>query len=241
MLATCVTSRAARSPFVLRSPCCAERERQYSLLKSWQLVQLLGGYLVSTTRLSYRLANQLFAESESCQIYLTGVPRTALPNDLWRLCGKVGISNVDNGTCCLLSEPFRALKSYGVCLVVSIEYSRFRPTGAAILSFTRPEFVPAAVKALDKALLSGKTLGARPAEVLHDIPRGRGVQGALEAAQRGVVHGNGPDAGLTGGGKNVVIWGLPGKMYASSLIEQLRGFKLAGAEQGRPVVIKLDP
>lgn len=123
----------------------------------------------------------------------------------------------------------------------AIVYKHFLPTGRAVLSFTRPEFVPAAVKALDKAFLGGKPLSANASDnPVAQRQRTRGVKGSLEAAQRGIIAGNGPDGGVTGGSKNVVLYGLPGKMTADSLAWNLRNFQLAGSERGKPVVIKIE-
>ena len=99
----------------------------------------------------------------------------------------------------------------------------------------------AATKSLDKAILGGRTLKATRAEARNERPpRTRGVKGTLEAGQRGIIDGNGPDAGVTGGGKNVLLRGLPGRLFPAMLAENLRNFKLAGREQGRPVVVKLE-
>lgn len=124
---------------------------------------------------------------------------------------------------------------------VAINYKRFRPTGTATLAFSRPEFVPAAIKALDQTVVGGKTIKA---EVLHsapDLSRTRGQKGLLEAGQRGIIKGHGPDAGIGGAGKNVVLYGLPGRLVSGILVDNLRDFKIAGMEQGKPVVIKLEP
>ena len=131
-------------------------------------------------------------------------------------------------------------RSNAVSVTVAIDYKRFRPTGKALLTFTSPEFVPAAVQALDRAILSGKPLKAEADGSARMSQRTRGAKGALEAAQRGVIHGNGVDASISGGGKAVVLYGLPGKLQAGLLADRLRAFKLAGAEQGRPVVVKVD-
>ena len=63
----------------------------------------------------------------------------------------------------------------------------------------------------------------------------------MEAGQRGAITGNGPSGGITGSGRNVVIYGLPGRMNAVMLADSLRNFKLAGTEFGREVIVKLEP
>ena len=130
--------------------------------------------------------------------------------------------------------------SNSVFIAVAIDYRRFRPTGKAVLTLTRPEFVPAAVKKLDKAFLSGKSLKAEPDSTARMSTRTRGAKGALEAAQRGIIHGNGTVTSISGGGRAVVLYGLPGKLPAGVLADNLRNFKLAGVEQGRPVVVKIE-
>ncbi|KAI0647112.1 hypothetical protein C8Q79DRAFT_1009253 [Trametes meyenii] len=152
-------------------------------------------------------------------IQLLGLPRTALPNDLRRLCGKSKVENVANA---------------------AIDYHRFRPSGEGLLSFTRPEYAAAAYKALNNAVVGGKTVKARTISNVLKPPRARGPQGLLEAGQRGAITGNGPSGGVTGAGRNVVLYGLPGRLPPSTLADNLRDFKLASTEYGREVVVKLE-
>ncbi|KAI0362182.1 hypothetical protein OH77DRAFT_1388337 [Trametes cingulata] len=152
-------------------------------------------------------------------VELSGLPRTALPHDLRRLCGKSKVENVTNA---------------------AIDYKRFRPSGNGLLSFPNAEQAAAAQKALDNAVVGGKRVRAHRVSSIPQIPRARGTKGILEAAERGVVTGNGPSGGITGSGRNVVLYGLPGKMLPWQLAERLRDFKLAGTEYGREVIVKLD-
>ena len=122
---------------------------------------------------------------------------------------------------------------------MAVNYSRFRPNGSATLSFTRPEFVPAAVKTLDKHIVGGKSIRAEPSEEIPQLPRTRGAKGVLEAAQRAVYNGDGPNAGIAGGGRTVLVYGLPENLSPQNVTEQLRTFKLAGSEKGVPAVLKL--
>lgn len=121
---------------------------------------------------------------------------------------------------------------------MAINYNRFRPNGTATLSFTRPEFVPAAVKALDKSVIGGKSISAEPTDDIPVLPRTRGSKGILDAAQRGIYQGNGPSAGVPGGGKTVVLSGLPTGLLPVKVVDNLRGFKLARSEMGSPAVVK---
>lgn len=97
-----------------------------------------------------------------------------------------------------------------------------------------------ALKAMQGAVLSGKTLGATPADDPSEaVTRTRGVKGRLEAAERGLYTGNGPN-GMSGRGKGVVLYGLPGKLTPGGLHTYLRNFKLASAEAGQHEIVKLD-
>ena len=90
------------------------------------------------------------------------------------------------------------------------------------------------------AMLSGKTLKAAPANDPSEvIVRTRGVKGRLQAAERGLFTGNGPNGMVTSQGKGVVLYGLPGKLTPDSLRTYLRNFKLAMAEAGQQEIIKL--
>ncbi|KAH9900996.1 hypothetical protein C8Q73DRAFT_226809 [Cubamyces lactineus] len=157
---------------------------------------------------------------EALTIGLSGLPRTALPSDIRRLCGKSKIENVVN---------------------VTLEHERFRPTGQGFITFARPEYTHPALKNLKQAVVGGKSVRARAMNTSPEIPRSRGAKGLLEAGQRGAITGNGPSGGITGSGRNVVIYGLPGRMNAVMLADSLRNFKLAGTEFGREVIVKLEP
>lgn len=106
--------------------------------------------------------------------------------------------------------------------------------------FTRPEYVPAALKALQGTMLGGKPLRAYPLNSDFALSRRRGMEGLREAGERGILTGDGPDAGISGGAKNVIMYGLPGKMTPLKMSDNLRDFRLAGSEQGRPVVVKIE-
>ncbi|KAI0780865.1 hypothetical protein BD413DRAFT_608095 [Trametes elegans] len=152
-------------------------------------------------------------------IRLSGLPRTALPTDLRRLCGKSKVENVVDA---------------------GIHYTHFRPTGVGYLSFSRPEYSAAAAKALNKAVVGGKMVTAQSVATIPERKRSRGTKGLLEAAQRGVINGSGIGGGITGSGRNVVLFGLPEKLIPFVLADNLRQFKLAETEHGREVVVKLE-
>ena len=123
---------------------------------------------------------------------------------------------------------------------VTLEHERFRPTGQGFISFSRPEYAYAALKNFKQAVVGGKTVQARAVDTPLVIPRSRGTKGVLEAARRGAITGNGPSGGVTGSGRNVVMYGLPGRLYAETLVDILRSFKLAGSEYGKEVIVKLE-
>lgn len=98
-----------------------------------------------------------------------------------------------------------------------------------------------ALKAMQGTVLSGKALRGVPVnDPSEAITRTRGVKGRLEAAERGLFTGNGPNGMSTGQGKGVVIYGLPGKLTPGGLRTYLRNFKLASAEAGQQEIVKLE-
>lgn len=72
------------------------------------------------------------------------------------------------------------------------------------------------------------------------VTRTRGPTGRGEAANKGLVNGNGPNGGTSGNGKNVIVWGLPGKLPPGSLKNYLRAFRLSD-ENGEESVVKIEP
>ena len=74
----------------------------------------------------------------------------------------------------------------------------------------------------------------------NDIPRIRGAKGRIEAAQRGIVAGDGPNGGITSNNKSVVLYGLPGKMTVEALTYYLKSFKLADPAPESKEIVKMD-
>lgn len=70
--------------------------------------------------------------------------------------------------------------------------------------------------------------------------RTRGVEGRREAAERGIIDGDGPGGGITGSGRNVSIAGLPGKMTPEGVKAWLKSFKLAGSTTDGKEIAKID-
>ncbi|KAF8481529.1 hypothetical protein JB92DRAFT_3037493 [Gautieria morchelliformis] len=154
-------------------------------------------------------------------VVLRNVPRTALVSDVRRLLLKNQVENVQN---------------------VYIDHHRFLPVGKAFVTFAHPSHVQPAFHQLRTAQMSGFPLDVVLTHTLHDTPgRSRGVKGRDSAVNRGVTTGNGPDAGVRERGRNVVVWGLPGKLTVEGLKEHLRSFRLAGSVNGEKDVIKLAP
>lgn len=130
--------------------------------------------------------------------------------------------------------------THSVVTSAVLDYRRFRSTGTGLLTFSRPEHAAVAHKALNGSVAGGKRVKTRLLSYLPELPRMRGQKGILQAAQRGAITGDGPSGGIAGSGRNVVLYGLPGKLSVGSLLDSLRGVKLAGAEYGKEVVVKLD-
>ena len=124
---------------------------------------------------------------------------------------------------------------------VALDFYRLRPTGRAWLTLSSPNYMQHALKAMRGAVLSGKTLGAAPAKDPSELnTRTRGVRGRLQAAERGLLTGNGPYGMSTSRGKGVVLYGMPGKLTPDSLRTYLKNFKLAVAEAGQREIVKLE-
>ena len=70
--------------------------------------------------------------------------------------------------------------------------------------------------------------------------RTRGSVGRQEAANKGLIDGNGPNGGTSGHGKNVIIWGLPGKLPPDGLRNYLRAFRLSDTS-GQESIVKIEP
>ena len=121
-----------------------------------------------------------------------------------------------------------------------MDYDRFRPTGTAYLSLSSQNSIPRNLRMLKKATIS--SLPLRATAVPNPFPTGRtrGTVGRNEAANTGRVDGNGPNGGTSGHGKNVIIWGLPGKLPPDGLRNYLRAFRLSDVSNQESIV-KIEP
>ena len=126
-------------------------------------------------------------------------------------------------------------------LIVYIDYHRFIPTGRAYLALISSDYLNYNIQALKNATVSSMPISAASSDPPHNVlQRTRGAGGLHEAANRGIVTGNGARGGLSSEGRNVVLWGLPGKMTSDSLKSFLHNFRLAGSEGGKKEIIKLN-
>ena len=74
---------------------------------------------------------------------------------------------------------------------------------------TSPSFIPSLLNSLEKAQLSSLPLAAWPIDTTYFAQRKRGLKGRKEAAQRVVIDGSGPGAGMNPRGCDVVLEGVP--------------------------------
>lgn len=125
---------------------------------------------------------------------------------------------------------------------MAIDYERFEPTGNAFITLTTPDVLNFNLKCLENVTITSLPITAASSDPPVGIPvRGRGAKGRGEATERGVLTGDGPRAGLLSSGKNVVIWGLPGKLTNEGLKGFLQNFKLAGTEGGKKEFLRVNP
>jgi hypothetical protein len=139
------------------------------------------------------------------------------------------------------STPAADLWPHPFSLVpVFMDYDRFRPNGTAYLSLSSPNSMLRNLRMLNKATLSSLPLRATAVPSPFSAGRTRGAVGRKEAADKGLVNGNGPNGGTSGNGKNVVMWGLPGKLPPDGLRNYLRAFRLSDVS-GQESIVKIEP
>jgi len=161
------------------------------------------------------------SNEERIHIQLRGLPRTALPADIKRALIRGRLMGVTD---------------------VAIDYHRFIPTGRAFLTLTTPDVLNQNLRALENASISSipiTSVSSPPPPTVSQ--RTRGVQGRMEAAERGLITGNGPRGGVVNDGKNIVLWGLPGRLTPEGLKGLLHNFKLAGTEGRKKEFVKVEP
>jgi len=145
-------------------------------------------------------------QSRVRHIKLSNVPRSALPSDILRMARNSRIENVAGAR---------------------INYARFVPSGDAYLEMSNPGSTEHALQVVKNSTISGVVLDAGIHGPPH-IPRTRGSQGRQEAADRAVLDGDGPGGGVHSNGKDVVLYGLPGKLGDRELQAYLWRLKIVG-------------
>jgi hypothetical protein len=125
-------------------------------------------------------------------------------------------------------------------VTVFMNYDRFRPTGTAYLSLSSQSSVTRNLRILNSATMSSLTLQAKAVPSPFSVARTRGSVGRQEAANKGLIDGNGPNGGTSGNGKNIIMWGLPGKLPPDGLRNYLRAFRLSD-EGGQESIVKIEP
>ncbi|KZO95165.1 hypothetical protein CALVIDRAFT_179483 [Calocera viscosa TUFC12733] len=139
-------------------------------------------------------------------IRLHDVPRTALHNDVRRAVTRSGVG-----------QKFQ----------VYLDYYRFLRTPGAWLKFENQQDMHAALQHIGgrKFQITAQDILAIPTPAPSDaVQRSRGFRGRAIAAQKGSIHGNGPDAGTRSMGRDVVLYGLPGKIEPEDVLAALKGF-----------------
>jgi len=154
-------------------------------------------------------------------IELGNVPLTATADDVRRLVDRAGLKGVQD---------------------VALMFNHFRPTGTALISLTRPDYLKENLNLLDSASMARTPLKAKP-RLLDDVdaalPRTRGERGREEASERGAINGNGPHGGISNGEKTVTLWGFPGKTEVPAVETILRNFKISRTKDGKGGVYKI--
>lgn len=121
-----------------------------------------------------------------------------------------------------------------------MEYSRFFPTGRALVTLTAPNFLQDNLRLLNRLTIAGMPVSAQPKIVEESRQRTRGTKGRVEAEERGVATGNGPHAGLQQNiGKMVVIWGFPGRMSTGLVAPYFDDFQVATSKNDQLKVQKV--
>ncbi|QRW00288.1 hypothetical protein RhiJN_28306 [Ceratobasidium sp. AG-Ba] len=159
-------------------------------------------------------------ELQSSWVRLSGLPRAVAPADLYRHAASLGLVDLQNA---------------------HLDYKNFIPTGRGWLRFGKAEHAARAVKMLQSSRLAAHPLRARITKEIDIIRAGqpfraRGEKGRVEATERGLLTGNGPDARVKERGTSVYLWGLPGTTYSHDLARVLEPYGLrVTAEDEYPV------
>ncbi|KZV78735.1 hypothetical protein EXIGLDRAFT_783333 [Exidia glandulosa HHB12029] len=147
---------------------------------------------------------------------ISGLPRTATHDDVWRLLRRLNIAGANR---------------------VYLHYNRFKPTGVAFVSLANLQASQPAQEALRLSHMSTFPLAVR-AHSIEAPGRTRGVEGREEAMRRGIVTGTGADAGIAERGTAVVLSGCPGRWYHTHVrVSLCEGFELRDAGEATIVAV----
>lgn len=100
--------------------------------------------------------------------------------------------------------------SYANVIAVQLDYHRFIPSGKAFLRLQDPSQAKSTLQKLQGLILDGTPIAAAPCPDPGISRRLRGKEGRVQASNRGVITGDGPEGGIRVSGREVVLWGLPG-------------------------------
>jgi len=160
------------------------------------------------------------ANETRIHIQLRNVPRTAIPSDIRRLVSRTKLQGVAD---------------------VAVDYHRFSPTGRAYLTLTNSDYLRPNLTALQKSHISTFPIKAMSSSPPNNGPpsRMRGAKGRTEAVNRGIITGNGPHGGMLNPSRNVVIWGLPGRLTRAQLRDFLKDCNVPDTDESRMEIVKL--
>ncbi|KAI0093910.1 hypothetical protein BDY19DRAFT_284731 [Irpex rosettiformis] len=141
-------------------------------------------------------------------IQLHNVPKTAQPGDIWRLCTRAKLENVESGNAW-----------------VTLTNASF--SDSTLKKFHEGHYIGASE-------ISASMNARKDAEFLR---RGRGEKGREDAANRGVL-GSGPSARISGGEKNVCLSGLPDYTTVDVVKRILKSFKFTSSGEKEVVKLE---
>jgi len=93
------------------------------------------------------------------------------------------------------------------------------PTGRALLTLHKPNFLRDNLRALENATIAGIQISSKARDI------GENIESKL---------GDGPHGSTHNAGKNILIWNLPGKAQISTIEPLVQGFALADCKD--PIV-----
>ncbi|THU92178.1 hypothetical protein K435DRAFT_214985 [Dendrothele bispora CBS 962.96] len=145
--------------------------------------------------MNIRITSRSVKFTTARHIELNNVPKSATPADIRRLLWRSKVQDIQD---------------------VSIIYKGFMPTGRALLTLNKPNFLRDNMRALENASISG-------IRVYSGV---RMVDGDKQLA-----FGDGPHANTFNEGKNVLLWNLPRRTQFSTITPLLKGFALADCKE----------